>query len=321
MILSCGEALIDFLPAPTGGAAGYVPHPGGSPFNVAVGIARLGAPAGFLGGVSTDFFGDLLVGALARDGVDRRFVVRSGAPTTLAFVSLPDGGEPRYAFYGTGAADRALEAAALPADLGPVRAIHTGSFSLAVEPVGTALGTLLARERGRRFLSLDPNVRPAIIGDRDAFRRRLDGLLGLVDLVKVSGADLDWLDPGLPPEAVAERWLGLGPHLVVVTGGAGGARAYRRGGSLAVAADPVTVVDTVGAGDAFMAGLLAGLHERGGLGSGTLGAMPDAELAAVLRFANRVAALTCARPGADPPRRDEVARQEAAALSTPTNRA
>ncbi|MGQ9368621.1 carbohydrate kinase family protein [Azospirillum sp. ST 5-10] len=306
MILSCGEALIDFLPARFAAAAGYVPHPGGSPFNVAVGLARLAAPAGFLGGVSTDFFGDRLVATLAGNGVDTRFVVRLPDPTTLAFVTLPDDGEPRYAFYGAGAADRQLTASALPADLGPVAALHAGSFSLAVDPVGSAIAALLARERGHRFLSLDPNVRPALVGGREAYIRRLEGLIALVDLVKVSGADLDWLHPGTPAGDVAARWLTLGPELVVVTGGADGARAWRRHGGIATPAERVTVVDTVGAGDAFMAGLLAGLHERGRLARPALAAMADGELADTLRMANRVAALTCARPGADPPRRSEV---------------
>lgn len=302
MIVSCAEALIDFLPAP-GGA--YLPAPGGSPYNVAIGVARLGAPAGFLGWLSTDFFGDMLADALARDGVDLRFVTRVDKPSTLAFVKLAPGEEPHYAFFNTDAADRMMTPADLPADLGDqVQAIHVSSFSLVIEPVASALAALITRERGRRVISLDPNVRPAMVGPRDAYRTRLERLIGGADLVKVSRADLEWLYPDADPETQAARWMGLGPAAVVMTAGGDGAVAWCGGAApVRVPSIPVQVVDTVGAGDSFSAALLAELSRTGCLSREGLG---RADFGAALTFANRVAGITCGRAGANPPRRAEV---------------
>lgn len=302
MIVSCAEALIDFLPAP-GGA--YLPAPGGSPFNVAIGVARLGAPAGFLGRLSTDFFGDMLADALSRDGVDLGFVTRVDKPSTLAFVKLKPGEEPQYAFFNTDAADRTMTPADLPADLGGmVQAIHVSSFSLVIEPVASALAALVTRERGRRLISLDPNVRPAMVGPRDAYRARLEKLVAGADLVKVSRADLEWLYPDADPEARAAHWATLGPAAVVMTAGGDGAIAWRGAAAPArVASTPVQVVDTVGAGDSFSAALLAELWRTGCLSRDGIG---RADLGAALAFANRVAGITCGRAGANPPRRDEL---------------
>jgi fructokinase len=317
MIVSCGEALIDFIPASFRPAAedapaeaGYIPRAGGSPCNVAVGIARLDVAAGFLGALSTDLFGDVLDGHLIANGVDRRFAPRLDRPSTLGFVSLPGAGEPRYAFFGEGAADRHLTADLLPPpEAGAwtaVEALHFGSFSLSVPPVADTLSALMAREHGRRFISLDPNIRPALVGPRPAHIERLQALIARADLVKVSEADLDWLHPGEAPAAVAARWLALGPRFVVVTLGAAGAVAFGPGRTVSVPGRPVTVVDTVGAGDSFMAGLLAELHVTGRLAPAALAAIGDDDLAHCLAFANRVAGITCGRAGANPPRRGEL---------------
>lgn len=307
MIVSCGEALIDFLPATFGEDRGYVPRVGGSPFNVAVALARLETPTGFLGRVSTDFFGDMLVEALGANAVDLRYVARTADPTTLGFVSLGHDSEPQYAFFNVGAADRMMTAADLPAELDPeIEALHFGSFSLAVEPSGSALAALMRRERGKRILSLDPNVRPTMIGERAAYLKRLEGLLGLVDLVKVSRADLEWLYPGQPTGSVATHWLSLGPRLVVITQGGDGSIAFRANATVQIPSEPVRIVDTVGAGDSFMAGILSALHQRGALTPEGLDDIDEGELRQCLKFANRVAGLTCARAGANPPHRREV---------------
>src|SRR5690348_11253451 len=233
MIVSCGEALIDFIPAVRGAEAGYVPRPGGSPCNVAVGVARLGVPAGFLGALSTDLFGDMLAGHLDANHVSRRFVRRLDRPSTLGFVSLPGGGEPRYAFYGEGAADRNLTPDLVPDDLGDeVEALHVGSFSLAVQPVAGTLHRLLERESARRVVSLDPNGRPGLVGGHAEYLWTLESVITHADLVKVSRADLDWLYPGAPLGEVAVHWMSLGPRLVVVTLGGDGAVALRNDGTV-----------------------------------------------------------------------------------------
>ena len=307
MILVCGEALIDLVPAPSGADLAYVARAGGSSFNVAMGLGRLGAPVGFLGRLSTDLFGRLLRDRLEVDGVDCRFVQEGEEPSTLAVVQIEAGSEPAYVFYGEGTADRLFSAADAPADFADlVTALHLGSISLVREPGASAFEAIMRREHGRRVLSLDPNVRPSLVGERGAYRARLEGWVALADLVKVSQADLAWLYPGEPPDDVATAWLARGPGLVVVTKGGDGTVGLTARDRVEVAGARVTVVDTVGAGDAFTAGLLAWLHAAGLLERASLRGLPADALRASLVFANRAAAITCTRPGAQPPTRAEM---------------
>ena len=301
MILVAGEALVDLTPARCGDGAGYLPRPGGSPYNVAVGLGRLDVPVGFLGRLSTDTFGRLLREHLQASQVSLTYVLDADEATTLAFVHLSDDEEPEYAFYTKGTAGRVLLPEHLPA-IPEGAAIHFGSFSLALEPGASTLEGLMRRESRRRLLSLDPNVRPGLVSDRDAYLRRLEGLVRLVDLVKVSRADLAWLYPREAAEAVASRWLGLGPALVVVTLGKDGSAGFGAAVRASAATPPVTVVDTVGAGDAFTSAALAYLHRHDTLNRRGLEALGAAELEALLEFANGIAAETCTHPGADPPR-------------------
>jgi len=306
MILCCGESLIDFVPVRTAdGHAAYRPLPGGSVFNVACALGRLDIPAGLLGGIANDFFGDMLIAALKASHVDTAPVARLNRPTTLGFVSL-EGEEPRYAFYDTAAADREWSGTgAEHADR--AEALHFGSISLVREPGASAYeALLLAHAGGPRVISLDPNIRPDLMAKDHRYRERLTGMIAGANLVKVSAADLAWLAPGVAPEDIAADWLGRGPSLVVITRGSHGAIAYRRGGRLEQPAEPVKVVDTVGAGDAFTAGLLAGLHERGVLRPDALSAAPEAALRHAMALAQRVAAITCSRAGADSPWRREL---------------
>lgn len=304
MIVVVGEALVDLTPARCGEGMGYVPRPGGSPYNVAIGLGRLGVPVGFLSRLSTDAFGRLLRDHLQASGVSLAYLVDAVEATTLALVHL-GGEEPEYSFYTEGTADRMLLPEHLPM-IPEDAALHFGSFSLALEPGASTLEGLMRRESGRRLLSLDPNVRSSLVADRDAYVRRLEGWVGLMDLVKVSRADLAWLYPDQPAEAVASRWLALGPALVVVTLGKDGSLAVGAGGRASVAGRRVAVVDTVGAGDAFTSAALAYLHLQDALDRRGLEALDTARLEVLLTFANAVAAQTSTRPGADPPRKDEV---------------
>ena len=302
MIVCCGEALIDFVPLPQGN--GYEPCPGGSIFNTAVGLGRLQTPVGFFCQVSSDFFGDQLLAYLRVNGVDTALCPRNPGPTTLAFVSLPaEGAEVRYQFYANGAADRLLTAVDLPELAAEINALHFGSISLVLEPGATALETLMRRESGRRILSLDPNVRPGLIADKEAYRARFEEWVGLVDIVKLSDADFEFLYPEQEPVQVIARWFELGICLCIFTRGARGADGTTStGAKAAVAAPPVTVVDTVGAGDTFLAAALAFLQQRGWLDSRAhLRTLPAGELAACLAYAARAAAINCSRKGANPP--------------------
>jgi len=307
-ILVAGEALIDFVQTPFGGEIAFVPFPGGSPLNVAVGLARLGAPAGFLGRLSSDLFGQMLHDHLLKNGVDVRYVSRGQGPATLAFVVEDPGHDPRYVFYANGAEDRLLDAAAIPQSFPPaLQAIHFGSYALAIEPIGTSLTTLMERERGRRLLSLDPNVRPSIIGDPDVYREKLLHWIGLCDVIKISRADARIVWPDADPVGLARQWLEQGPRLVIVTDGSRPVVGVCRRETVEVAAPAVNVVDTVGAGDAFTSGFLAWLHEKELLDRNTLGSLTTDMLTDGIRFAAQVATLTCTRRGASPPTRSELA--------------
>lgn len=305
MIVVCGEALIDLVPTDTPG--GYVARPGGSPANVAVGLGRLGADVGLLCRLSSDAFGRRLADHVRSASVDTSLSLEAPEPTTLAVVTLDRDGRAEYSFYVDGAADGGWRQDELPARLPDGAALSVaGSLALGVPAMGDAVEALLLRERGSRLLALDPNVRPALARDETALRRRLDRWLGLVDLVKVSADDLDWLFPGEPVQQVAERWCAAGPAVVVVTRGADGACAVSSSGVVDLPGRPVDVADTVGAGDAFMAGLLCALDEDGRLTRRGLEQLPPVEVRAVLQFAQDVAAETCRRVGADPPWRSEL---------------
>lgn len=309
MILCCGEALIDFVPLE--GVRGYQPCPGGSIYNIAVGLGRLQAPVGFLGSISTDFFGDQLVNYLVENSVATDFILRAPGPTTLAFVSLPDGKqtEPRYVFYANQAVDRSLALGDLPAKLPEhVRALHFGSISLVLEPGASTLEALMQRESGGPILSLDPNIRPSLISDRQAYRQRFEGWLHQVDIVRLSLADLEWLYPGSDAQAMLKRWLGWGPSLCLLTLGSQGAIGYTVDGAEASVPSPkITVADTVGAGDTFLAATLAWLHAQEKLGDReSLRSLNPSQLAVCLEYAARAAAINCSRPGANPPYKHEM---------------
>jgi fructokinase len=308
LITCIGEILIDFLPLMEGGrTVGFKMHPGGSPFNVAVGLARLGEPVAFASKISSDLFGRFLGDYLQSEGIDARFALPSDAPSTLAFVAMEDG-EPVYAFYGDGAADTLLTPQEIPAALFEETAIlHFGSISLLR---GTTPGAVLSaaeRLKGRALLSFDPNVRPGLVRDEAGYRALLDRLFALAAVVKISAADLVWLLPGRPVHKAIAELAARGPALVVVTQGSKGVLARRGTEAWDVPAFPVEIVDTVGAGDSFSAGMLAGLTERGVTSRAALEQIEPQEIEAVLRFAAAASALTCTRPGADPPTQMEVA--------------
>jgi fructokinase len=317
MIAVIGEAVVDLVETAEPGL--YRAHPGGSPLNVAVGLARLGYPTALLARISRDTFGRMFRRHLAASGVDLAHLVEAAQPSTLAVASLDPAGVATYDFWVNGTADWQWThdelAGPLPAG---VAALHTGSMALELPPGAGVVAGLIRREhaRGQVTISYDPNVRLARRGPREPALDRVEDLVGLADLVKVSDGDLAWLLPGEEPAAVARRWAQGGPALVVVTLGAAGALAATAGGVLQVRpALPVGVADTVGAGDAFGSGLLGWLADRGALGPAgraALAGLDRAETAEMLDRAALVAALTCARPGADPPTRAEVEHYAAA---------
>jgi fructokinase len=308
VILVCGEALIDlFVGEPFADVLPTEAVAGGSPFNVAVAIARLGRPAAFLATLSDDPFGDFLAARLARAGVHTGFLQRRALRTTLSVVAPGADGQARYSFYAEGGADRAMTVADLPPSLpADVNAIAAGSFALGVEPVGGAIEALLRREGERRVISLDPNVRPRVVGDLQAFRTRFEAVLPCATIVKGSAEDVELLYETLDLVSVARNWLGRGPQLVVLTRGEHGPLAALGDAVLERPTPRVDVVDTVGAGDVFHAALLAHFDAAGRLSREGITRLDHTALAESLDFAAAAAALVCTRRGANPPSWAEV---------------
>ena len=301
MIVVCGEALIDMV---TTGDSTRRPTPGGGPFNTARALARLEAPAAFLGHFSTDEFGRMLADQLAADGASLALATFGPEPTTIAVANIGGDGLAEYEFLIQGTSAPNLTLDMIPAELPvEVKAVHLGTLGLVLEPMASSLAALVRREHGRRLVMLDPNIRPVLTTDPQ-YRSRLDSLISQSTIVKASDADLDWLFPGLDRMAAARALLARGPKMVVVTLGAKGAIGVTASAEVRVPAPVVRVVDTIGAGDAFGAALLAWLHDHGRLSRDLR--LDREELRAALEFACLVASITCTRPGADPPRRAEL---------------
>ena len=310
MLLICGEALLDvFAAGDTATGMALEARVGGSPFNLAVGLARLGQPAAFFGAVSTGFMGERLMRTLAEEGVSTAAVRRTDDPTTLSVVGLDAAGVPSYAFYGESGADRQLPLTALanvPGGVGNVSAINVGSYATVVEPIAATLRALVEREHRHALIAYDPNIRLNVEPDLQRWRDQLTWMLPRTHLLKISDEDLGLLQPGVAPEAFARHSLAHGVKAVVVTRGAEGAVAWTSQAEASTPPVPVPVIDTVGAGDTFQAALLTWLAEHGALSADALGALTAAQLQDALAFAARAAAITCSRRGADMPRRSEL---------------
>jgi len=310
MFLSCGDALFDLFAEPDADVAKIAlsGRVGGSPLNVALGLARLGHPAGFFTKVSSDLFGTRIRGFMARENIDQRFLIPTDRNTTLAMVSLGADGSPAYIFYIDGTADRSIEPAEVPATFpDDLEAIHLASYSTVTEPTASALAHLVRQESARRFISYDPNVRASIEPDLDIWRQKVAELMPFAALVKASEEDLDLLYPGRSLDAVIDDWVAAGAEMAVVTRGERGAIATTSSGVKAsVGGRQIVVADTVGAGDTFQAALLAGLKERGQLSRAALKTADQSGIEDLLRFAVDAAAVTCSRRGADLPRRADL---------------
>ena len=307
MFVVCGEALMDvFAAGDTATGVALDARVGGSPFNAAVGLARLGQKVAFFSALSKGFLGERLMSALQAEGVDTSAVQRNDAPTTLGLVGLDASGVPSYSFYGDGCADRLLTADAIDRLPAGVRAIHLGSYATVVEPIASTLRALVEREQARVLVAYDPNIRLNVEPDLARWRDMLDWMLPRTHLLKISDEDLQLLLPGTSPEAFAARALDAGVKLVVVTRGAEGALGWTRQAQAGVPPVKVELVDTVGAGDTFQAALLTWLAEHDALSASALDALSAGDLQSALRFAAQAAAITCSRRGADMPRRDEL---------------
>ena len=299
-IVCFGEALIDFKETAALAFQGFV---GGSPLNVAVAAARLETPVALASQISLDFLGEAIMLHMKQNGVSDTLITRSPAPSTVAFVA-EHGGDVDFTFLNEGAADTLYDPQPRLTLPESVRFISFGSISLLRDPAARAIVETVTAHKARCAVVFDPNVRPALIPDKEAYLPLLENALGLAHLVKVSTQDLRWLYPDTPPLEAAQSWLGYGPEAIIVTQGSSGTVLLRREGRLEVPTPVVRVEDTVGAGDTFMGALMVRLEEQGHhRGFHTLAetAWRDA-----LSFAAAAAALNCTRPGADPPTRAEL---------------
>jgi fructokinase len=306
VIVVCGEALIDMIPNADGTRRAA---PGGGPFNTARGLARLGVPTAFLGRLSEDVFGRQLASLLVSDGVSLELASVGPESSTIAIAEVDSEGFAEYEFLVEETSAPNLTRDMVPERLGPeVNAIHFGTLGLVLEPIASTLIDLISREGAGRLVMLDPNIRIGLISD-SAYRDRLQTAISQSTIVKASEADLAWLFPGLDHEQTADRLFSAGVSMVVITLGAKGAFGANRDARMTVAAPHVDVVDTIGAGDAFGAALLAWLHDHGA-NRPDLCLEPE-ELKTALDFACLAGALTCARAGADPPWKWEMQARQA----------
>ncbi|WP_456617807.1 MULTISPECIES: carbohydrate kinase family protein [unclassified Bradyrhizobium] len=307
MLMSCGDALIDFVPTRSGdGREAVMPAVGGSCLNVAIGMARLGAPTGFIGGISTDMFGRMIADHATASHVELGLATRSDHQTTLAFVRIV-AGESHYAFYDAETATRnwAYRRGSIPFDT--VEALHIGSTTLVNDQGAAETKALIADARISSTISFDPNCRPNLVKDKPAYLARMVEFAHGADLIKMSDVDFAYLFGEEPYQQRASMLLGQGTSLVVITRGNNGAIAWHAGaGQIEVTAPQVAVADTIGAGDSFQAALLFALHKQGRLARRQLKDISPDELRRALSFAANCAGLTCTRPGADPPWSHEI---------------
>src|SRR6266852_286388 len=307
MLLSCGDALVDFLPVTSSdGRDAAVPVAGGSCLNIAVGMSRLGAPAGFVGGLSTDLFGRMIADHALASQVELRYAMRSEHQTTLAFVRTI-GGEPQYAFYDEATASRNwnYRRGWIPFD--EIEAIHVGSTTLADHHGAAQALAMVGDARGSVTISFDPNCRPKLVKDKARYVEQMDAFAAAADIVRMSDVDFEFLHGGSDYAGRAKSLIKAGASLVVVTRGIKGAQAWHgEAGAVEVQAPTVDVVDTIGAGDRFQAALLFALRAIGRIKTSALAQMTSDELRRALSFASMCAAFTCGHAGADPPRQSDV---------------
>ncbi|WP_114288112.1 carbohydrate kinase family protein [Candidatus Halocynthiibacter alkanivorans] len=302
MILCNGEALIDMVPVENSATRCLSPLAGGAIFNTAIALGRLGVPTGYLSGLSTDLFGVQLEQTLCKSNVDASFTIRSDRPTTLAFVKLSNG-HAEYTFYDENTAGRMITPADLPDIPASVQAMYFGGISLCSEPAASTYLALCEQYALRKVTMIDPNVRPGFVSDRAAYIARINRMIALADIVKVSDEDLDWLIPGDQP--ILDKLAALkaiGPSIAILTQGAKGPTALiAQGQTVRVPVPQVTVKDTVGAGDTFNAGVLAKLHKLGLLEKSKIAQISASDATEALALGVAVSAVTVSREGANPP--------------------
>ncbi len=311
MFVICGEALIDiFVESNNQASSEQFPLQacvGGSPFNVAIGLARLKQPASLLTGLSDDMFGSRLRDVLTAEGVSQNLIVNKALPTTVAFVEKDQNGVPSYSFYGEGTADRTLTIEDVDLEIGEPTAIHLGSYSIVSQPTADTLLVLVNKYSGKSLISLDPNIRAIVEPDMKIWRERVEKLVQLSDMVKVSDEDLELMYPNSRPEDIIEKWLATGLSIIVLTRGSNGSTLWSQKAKVNCETPNVKVVDTVGAGDTYQAALLFKINELVKSDKNNWQEkLTENELRNIGNYCASAAAITCSRQGANLPSQNEI---------------
>ena len=317
MILCVGEAVIDLFQTDiVGTGQAFLPIPGGCAYNTSIAIGRLGAPVSFLGRISKNFFGDMQAKRLLENNVNDTLLIRCEQNPVLSFIRIEAGKEPQYAFYEEGTSDRSFSPEDMPEQL-PENAscVVFGSISLVMEPIGSTIEAFILEKARSIVTSFDPNIRPFIIKDRDAYVRRFKKLSGASDIVKISLEDYNYIDANSKPQEALENLINMGTRLAIITLGPKGAQAMlrRNNGTItdvfAPGVNVPSLVDTVGAGDTFHGAFLVWLEQRGKLSHNAINDLSENDLLNALVFANKAAAFVCGRHGCEPPYFNEVERR------------
>jgi len=315
MILCAGEAVIDMILSPVSGFGEvFLPLPGGCAYNTSIAISRLGVPVSFMGRLSTSFFGEMQVKRLIENNVKDNLLIRSGQNTILAFIKVEKGSEPQYAFYDEGTVDRLFSPEELPPELpADTTCIVFGSISMAMEPIASTIESLIIKEAAKqKVIAFDPNIRPFLIKDRDAYIKRFEKWAAVSTIVKISLEDFDYIHPNPEPQEALEKIIAMGTRLAIITLGPQGAIALLRrdDGNITKVNVPgffiPKLADTVGAGDTFHGALLAWLKQRDKMSPEKIANLCEKDLYDSLVFANKAAAIVCTRNGAEPPTLEEI---------------
>jgi len=311
MFVICGEALIDiFVQDSQQSPAENFPLQacvGGSPFNVAIGLARLGQSSALLTGISDDMFGKRLSAVLTSEGVSQELIAKKTLPTTVAFVEKDKNGVPTYSFYGEGTADRSLVSEDVDIKIDTPTAIHLGSYSIVAQPTADSLLELVKKYSGKCLISLDPNIRAIVEPDMKVWQQRVEELVQLSDIVKVSDEDLGLMYPDTQPEEIIEKWLATGLKLIILTKGGEGSALWSAQAQVNIQTPKVQVIDTVGAGDTYQAALLDSVGNLATqYGNDWPEQLTEEKLIEIGSYSASAAAITCSRQGADLPTKSEV---------------
>ncbi|MCL2185916.1 MAG: carbohydrate kinase [Treponema sp.] len=309
MIICIGEAVIDMFQKNTHDFGEvFYPLPGGCSYNTSIAIGKLGAPVSFLGRISNNFFGEIQIKRLHEHNVKTNLINRCGQNPILAIIKTDEGKQPQYAFYDEGTSDRLLSTEELP-DVLPsdTTCIVFGSISMSMEPIATTIEKLIMKEAKQKVIAFDPNIRPFMIKDRDAYMERFKKWAGICTIAKISSEDFEFIFPDTEPEQALNKMLGLGTRLAIITLGEKGAMAmltHSNGKVIKTSACAIKIpkiADTVGAGDTFHGAFLAWLELRGKMSHNEIINLSEEDLHAALVFANKAAAFVCTQYGSQPP--------------------